>query len=144
MRNLTIALLTVVGTFAVAGNAFAGETSAYNSYTTTHQYNGHSVTNVDASVNSHEVQTTLSSTTKVEAVADLGDINVASVRYDGKNFSASADSRNGRPVDPVATIYVSTVNQNSVKTITESADIDTTSSYDFSSTNFTHEVGNKF
>lgn len=75
---------------------------------------------------------------------DLGDVNVASVKYDGTKFTASADSRNGRPVDPVATIYVSTVNQNSVKTTTETADINTVSSYDFSSTNYTHEVGNRF
>lgn len=75
---------------------------------------------------------------------DKGDVNVASVRFDGTNFTASADSRNGRPVDPVATIYVSTVSQNSVKTISETADIDTFTKYQFTETNFTHEVGSKF
>lgn len=145
MRNLTIALATIVGTFGLGvSGAFAGETSAYNSYTTTNRYNGVSTTEVDAHVSSFETQTTLSETTKVEAVSDLGDVNVSSVKYVNGQFSASADSRNGRPVDPVATIYVSTVSQNSVKTISETADIDTFSSFQFSETNFTHEVGNKY
>lgn len=70
MRNLTIALATIVGTLSVAGSAFAGETSAYNRYTTTNTYGGYSETNVDAHVSSYEVQNTLSETTKVEAIAE--------------------------------------------------------------------------
>jgi predicted membrane-bound mannosyltransferase len=144
MRNLTIALATIVGSLGLATSAFAGETSSYNSYTNTHQYNGYSQTNVDAHVSSYEVQNATSTTTKVEAIADLGDVNVASVKFKDGKFEASADSRNGRPVDPVATIYVSTATVNSTKTTTENADIDTFSKYEFNSNNFTHEVGSKF
>lgn len=71
MRNLTIVLATIVGSLALGmSGASAGETSAYNSYTTTNQYNGHSSTTVDANVSSYEVETTNSQTTKVEAIAE--------------------------------------------------------------------------
>jgi hypothetical protein len=70
MRNLTIAILTIVASAFTSAAAFAGETSAYNSYTTTNKYNGVSTTDVDAHVSSYEVETTLSQTTKVEAIAE--------------------------------------------------------------------------
>lgn len=143
MRNLQIALATIVSTLAMTGAAFA-DTSAYNKYTTTHTYGGYSETNVDAQIDSYETVTTNSSTTKVEAIADLGDRNFATVNYVNGQFSANATSSNNQPIDPVATIYVSTVNQNSVKSIDESATIDTFSKYNFSGTSFEHEVGNRF
>jgi hypothetical protein len=74
----------------------------------------------------------------------LGDINVASVSFKDGKFSASADSRNGRPVDPVATIYVSTSNINGTKNTTERLTLDTFSRNEFHGHNFTHEVGSKF
>jgi hypothetical protein len=127
----------------MTGAAFA-DTSAYNKYTTTNTYGGYSETNVDAQIDSHETVTTNSTTTKVEAIADKGDLNFASVNYNHGQFSANATSSNGRPIDPVATIYVSTVNQNSVKSVDETATIDTFNSYQFSGTSFEHEVGNRF
>lgn len=139
MRNLTIALASIVGSFAFAGSAFA-DTSAYNKYTTTNTYGGYSETNVDAQIDSHETVTTNSTTTKVEAIADKGDVNFATVNYNHGQFSANATSSNGRPIDPVATIYVSTVNQNSVKSVDETATIDTLNKFSFSGTSFEHEV----
>ena len=143
MRNLQIVLATIVSTLAMTGAAFA-DTSAYNKYTTTNTYNGYSETNVDAQIDSHETVTTNSTTTKVEAIADLGSSNFATVNYSHGQFSANATSSNNQPIDPVATIYVSTVNQNSVKTVDESATIDTLSKFNFSGTSFEHEVGNRF
>ncbi len=143
MRNLQIMLAAIVGSLSLGSAAFA-DTSAYNKYTTTHTYGGYSETNVDAEVNSFETVVTDSSTTKVEAIADLGDRNFATVNYDGTKFTANATSSNNEPIDPVATIYVSTVNQSSTKTIEESATIDTFSKYNFSATTFEHEVGNKY
>jgi hypothetical protein len=143
MRNLQIVLATIISTLAMTGAAFA-DTSAYNKYTTTNTYGGYSETNVDAQIDSHETVTTNSTTTKVEAIADLGTSNFATVNYNHGQFSANATSSNNAPVDPVATIYVSTVNQNSVKSVDESATIDTFNSYQFSGTSFEHEVGNRF
>lgn len=143
MRNLNIAIAAIAGVLSFGGAASA-DTSAYNSYTTTVQYGGHSTTEIEAELNSHEVVTTNSSTTKVEAVADKGTLNIAAVEYKDGKFTANSFSSNGAPIDPVATIYVSTVDQNSVKNITESATINTKSGFNFSSVNFTHEVGNRF
>lgn len=144
MRNLQIVLATIVSTLAMTGAAFAGETSTFNRYETTNTYGGYSQTNVDAHVSSNEVETTYSNSTKVEAVADKGDVNFASVSYNHGQFSANATSSNGRPVDPVAAIYTTNVSQTSVKTTNETADIDTFSKYNFSGTTFEHSVGNRF
>lgn len=144
MRNLTVAFLTVAATLTAATGAIAGETSTFNRYSTTHQYNGHSVTNVDATVNTESLTKTISNSTKVEAVADKGDINRASVTFKGGEFSASATSSNGRPVDPVAAIYTTDVTQVEISKTSETADITTKSSYDFSGTTFEHEVGSRF
>ena len=148
MRNLTAAFVALLTVAATAGAASA-DTSAFNKYTTTNQYNGYSETNVDAHVSTESKTITESSTLKVESIADLGDTNVANVKVTGSidgdvKFSATSHSSNNRPVDPVATVYVTEVNQLNVSTTSESADISTFSSFEFDSTTYEHEVGNRF
>jgi hypothetical protein len=70
MRNLTIALATILGSFGLATSAFAGETSSYNSYTNTHTYGGYTSTSVEGTIDMTEVLNVSSSTTKVEAIAE--------------------------------------------------------------------------
>ena len=142
MRNLlTIAALTLVS-FGFAGAAQA-DTSTYNRYTNTHQYDGYTETTVDAHVSSATKEITNSTSTKVEAIADLGDVNVTNVSYKNGEFSANASSRNGRPVDPISTIYVSETSQRTVSFTNETADIDTFSSNRFSGNVREHEVGTR-
>jgi len=143
MHNLNVIFATVATVLSFSGSAFA-DTSAYNSYTTTVQYGGHSNTEVEATLNSHLVETSNSTTTKVEAIADKGTLNIAAVEYKDGKFTANSFSSNGAPIDPVATIYATTVTQNSVKTVTENATITTESGFNFTGLNFTHEVGNRF
>jgi hypothetical protein len=70
MRNLTIALATILGSLGVATSAFAGETSSYNSYSNTTTYNGYTQTSLKGSVDMDERLDVSSSTTKVEAIAE--------------------------------------------------------------------------
>lgn len=148
VRNILIASLAIVigGIGATAANA---DTSVYNKYTNTHIYNGYTETNVDAHVASESKTITESNSLKVEAIADLGDVNVANVSVTGSidgdvKFKADAHSSNRQPVDPVATVYVTEVNQVDITTTSEIADITTFSSNKFSGTEYTHEVGNRF
>lgn len=149
MRNILTAALTagvVVLGFAATANA---DTATYNKYTNTHIYDGYTETNVDAHVYSESNVVTTATSVKVEAIADLGDRNVANVEVSGTiggdiDFSADAHSSNRRPVDPVATVYFSEVTQVDTTFSTETADIDTFTSNRFSGNERTHEVGTKF
>ena len=145
MRNFTtlvsVALLSI---FGFAGVASAGGTSTYNKYTNTVITGGTTQTSVDATRASQSITATDSTSIKVEAIADLGDSNFATVNFDGTNFTANATSSNNRPVDPVATIYFSEVNSHNLTKVTESADIHTFSSNKFHGTEYTHEVGTTY
>ena len=69
MRNILTAALTAG--LVVAGAAAANaNTSVYNKYTNTHQYNGYSETTVDAHVSSESTTITESTSVKVEAIAE--------------------------------------------------------------------------
>ena len=150
MRIQNIVSGIVLGSVALGLSATSAwaDTSTYNKYTNTNIYGGYTETTVDASVNSTSVQRTLETSTKIEAIADLGDTNIANVSVSGTvggdiNFKANAHSSNNRPVDPVATVYVSNVEQTTVTRTTELADIDTFSSNRFSGNTYEHEVGTR-
>lgn len=145
MRNILTAALTAG--FVVLGAAAANaDTATYNKYTNTHIYDGYTETNVNAHVNSQSVQKTVENSTKIESIADLGTTNIANVNVSGTiggdiKFSADAHSSNRQPIDPVATVYVSNINQTTFTKTNEVADINTFSSNKFSGTEYTHTVG---
>jgi len=150
MRIQNIVSGIVLGSIALALSATgaSADTSTYNKYTNTNTYGGYTETTVDAHVNSKSVQRTVENSIKVEAIADLGDTNIANVNVSGTiggdiNFNASSHSSNRRPVDPVATVYVSEVNQVTLTKTNEIADIDTFSSNRFNGTTYEHEVGTR-
>lgn len=149
MRNIFTTLTTVALLLAGTSAAFAGGTSTYNKYTTVNTHGGYTETTVDAEVVSESLTTTESTSLKVESIADLGDVNVANVSVSGSidgnvNFKATSHSSNNRPVDPVATVYVTEVTSFDTTSVSETADISTFSSNKFSGTEFTHEVGNNW
>jgi len=138
IRNIVIGGLTaVVAAVSLAGAANA-DTSVYNRYENRHIYNGSSETNVQSTINSVSKTKTISESTKVEAIADLGDVNVANVSYRNGEFSANAHSSNLRPVDPQAAIYVTNVKQIDFNTTRELTNVNQTTKYNFSGTDREH------
>ena len=145
MKNIVkVAGLGVVGVALSAGAASA-DTSVYNRYETTHTFNGYTSTDVSGHINT-QTNTTINSTSiKLEAIADLGDVNRTSISFKGKdNFSAHASSSNNAPTDPISTVYYTEINEMTTVSETQNLDIVTFSENNFKSTSFTHSVGNTF
>jgi len=148
MSNKVIAIF-LAASAAVAGMGLnateaTANNSVFNRYENRNIYNGSSHTEVNSKVDSISKTITDSTSIKVEAVADLGDTNVANVNFDGTNFKANAHSSNRRPVDPQAVIYYTEVNQQDINTTREWTNVSILEKYNFSGNEREHEVGNRF
>ena len=139
MRNALAALVGfgLVSIFGT-GAAFA-DTSTYNSYKNINEH-GSRVTNIDVDVESKTLTVADSQSIKMEA--NLGDVNVVNIKFDGTNFTGSGHSSNNRPVDPV--VYGSFSKERSVNTTTENVSIDTLETVNFNSHEYVHTVGTDY
>ena len=136
MRNNVVLGLAAIGVLAFAGAASA-DTSVYNRFSTTNQYNGYTETNVDAVIDSRSYSRTVSESAKVETFVKPD--GHGAVSYEHGRFNARASADGG-----AAAILTSNVKQVETNRTNELTNINSFSSNEFSGTVYEIEAGSRF
>ena len=135
MRKFLSAIVTLILLSVFGAPAFAG-TEAFNSYKHTNEYGTRETTiNIQQDNYTHSVIDSQS----IKMEADLGDVNIVNISFDGDQFTGTAHSSNQRPVDPV--VYGTYTSERTVSTSSEWVDVNTVESVTFDSSDYTHTVG---
>lgn len=139
MNKLT--LLSVTGIIvALTGAPVLADTYVENSTSVRKIYKG--VSKTTGEITGHKITKTWTDSISIKSEADKGQFNTARVdlKFDGHNFTAKtfADSRNERPVDPVAIVSASKQKEYTVEV--ENFNLNQFSKEYYTGHDFTHTV----
>ena len=132
---MKLSTLLILATVFLGARAEAN--SVYNRYENTTE-TGHSTLKVDSTRT--EAGSFSRRDVGIKLEADLGDVNITNISFDGYNFTGDAHSSNNRPVDPVSIgTYTEDIETGTYTDVTVT-DFDEVRYFD--SEIYTHEIGN--